>query len=122
MKKKTIAHVVITAALIIAAFFVGKNQGTTQTVIEKHNADLWYIDYCTCPNEIVVDWNTDGNELSMMLSDGVEIYATKSENIYTERKQYVSFDEIENVSKADGIITIYTKDGNVYEITEEKGE
>lgn len=118
--KKTIAYVVITAALIIATFFVGKNQG--QTIVEKHNADLWYIDYCTCPNEVVVDWNTDGNELSMTLSDGVEIYATKSENIYTERKQYVSFDEIENASKEGGIITIYTKDGNKYEVTEEKGE
>ena len=58
----------------------------------------------------------------MTLSDGVEIYATKSENIYTERKQYVSFDEIENASKEGGIITIYTKDGNKYEVTEEKGE
>ena len=57
-----------------------------------------------------------------MLSDGVEVYATKSESVYTERKQYVSFDEIANVSKADGIITIYTKDGNMYEVTEEKGE
>ena len=120
--KKTIAYIVITAALIVAAFFVGKNQGTTQTIVEKHNADLWYIDYSTCPNEVVVDWNTNGNELSMTLSDGVEIYATKSESVYTERKQYVSFDEIANVSKADGIITIYTKDGNVYEIAEEKGE
>ena len=120
MKKSTIAYITLTAALIVAAFFVGKNQG--QTVIEKHNADLWYIDYSTCPNEIIVDWNTNGNELSMMLSDGVEIYATKSETIYTKLKQYVSFDEIADVQKAEGIITIYTKDGNMYEIEEEKGE
>ena len=119
MKKSTIAYITLTAALIVAAFFVGKTQGTTQTIVEKHNSDLWYVDYCTCPNEVVVDWNTNGNELSMMLSDGVEIYATKSENVYTERKQYVSFDEIANVSKADGVITIYTKDGNMYEITED---
>lgn len=122
MKKKTIAYTLVTAALIIAAFFVGKSQGTTQTIVEKHNTDLWYVDYSTCPNEVVVDWNTNGNELSMMLSDGVEIYATKSESVYTERKQYVSFDEIADVEKGDGVITIYTKDGNMYEVTEEKGE
>ena len=115
--KKTIAYIVITAALIVAAFFVGKSQG--QTVVEKHNADLWYIDYSTCPNEVIVDWNTDGNELSMMLSDGVEIYATKSESVYTKRKQYVSFDEIKTVEKENGVITIYTKDGNMYEVTED---
>lgn len=55
----------------------------------------------------------------MMLSDGVEIYATKSESVYTERKQYVSFDEIKTVEKENGVITIYTKDGNMYEVTED---
>lgn len=119
MKKSTIAYITLTAALIVAAFFVGKSQGTTQTVVEKHNADLWYVDYSTCQNEVVVDWNTNGSELSMMLSDGVEIYATKSESVYTERKQYVSFDEIKTVEKENGVITIYTKNGNMYEVTED---
>ena len=53
----------------------------------------------------------------MSLSDGSEITAYKSESIYpAERKQYVSFDEIESANGNE----IITKDGNVYSIEENK--
>lgn len=97
--KKKIAYTVITAALIMGAFFVGKTTIKWQDAYNKDNAD------------VVVDWNTDGSELAMFLSDGTEIYAYKSENIYKpENRNLISFDEIEQVN-ANQIIT---KDGNVY--------
>lgn len=102
--KKKIAYTIITAALVVGAFLVGKTQAN------------WSKNYCKS-DLTVVDWNTDGSELAMFLSDGTEIYAYKSETIYpAEHKNYVAFDEIES---ADGN-EIVTKDGNVYTIKENK--
>ena len=96
--KKKIAYSITTTALVVSAFLIGKN-----------NAN-WSKNYCKS-NLTVVDWNTDGTELAMFLSDGSEIYAYKSETIYpAEHKNYVSFDEIDYI---DGN-QIITKDGNVY--------
>lgn len=64
----------------------------------------------------VVDWNTDGEELALMTSDGYEFYAYKSKNEYDFNKAYVALDDITDIEKAEGKIRIYTKDGNVYEI------
>lgn len=64
----------------------------------------------------VVDWNTDGEELALMTSDGYEFYAYKSKNEYDFNKAYVGLGDIVDVEKAEGKIRIYTKDGNVYEI------
>ena len=64
----------------------------------------------------VVDWNTNGEELALMTSDGYEFYAYKSKNEYEFNKAYVALDDIVDVEKAEGKIRIYTKDGNVYEI------
>lgn len=64
----------------------------------------------------VVDWNTDGEELALMTSDGYEFYAYKSKNEYEFNKAYVGLGDIVDVEKAEGKIRIYTKDGNVYEI------
>lgn len=103
--KKKIAYTVITVALVASAFLVGKSSTKWQDSYNKSTAD------------VVVDWNTDGSELAMFLSDGTEIYAYKSENIYpAERKQYVSFDEIESANGNE----IITKDGNVYSIKENR--
>lgn len=63
MKRKT-AYLITTAALILSAFLIGRN--TTN----------WADAYCNSSLEIT-DWNTDGHELSMVLSDGREIYAYK---------------------------------------------
>lgn len=64
----------------------------------------------------VVDWNTNGEELSLMTSDGYEFYAYKSKNEYDFNKTYVALDDITDVEKEEDKIRIYTKDGNVYEI------
>lgn len=66
----------------------------------------------------IVDWNVSSNEMAFMLSDGTELYATKTENIYTPKfKSFVAFDEIRDMSKADnGTITIVTTDGNSYTV------
>lgn len=64
----------------------------------------------------VVDWNTDGEELALMTSDGYEFYAYKSKNEYDFNKAYVALDDITDVEKEEGKIRIYTKDGSVYEI------
>lgn len=102
--KKKIAYIFTTAALVMGAFLVGKN-----------NAN-WADNYCKS-DLTITDWNTDGSELAMFLSDGTEIYAYKSENIYSpEHKNYIPLQDIESV---DGN-QIITKDGNVYTIEENK--
>lgn len=62
--KTKILYLIATATLAISAFLIGRN--TTN----------WADSYCNSSLEIT-DWNTDGNELSMVLSDGREIYAYK---------------------------------------------
>lgn len=64
----------------------------------------------------IVDWNTNGTELSLMTSDGYEFYAYKSADEYDFNKAYVGLDDITDVEKAEGKIRIYTKSGNVYEV------
>lgn len=88
-----------------------------KTVAESHNPDNWWKDYCESKTTIV-DWNVSSNEMAFMLSDGTELYATKTENIYTPKfKSFVAFDEIRDMSKADNeTITIVTTDGNSYTV------
>lgn len=64
----------------------------------------------------VVDWNTNGEELALMTSDGYEFYAYKSKNEYDFNKAYVALDDITDIEKEEGKILIYTKDGSIYEI------
>lgn len=64
----------------------------------------------------VVDWNTDGEELALMTSDGYEFYAYKSANEYAFNKAYVALDDITDVEKTEGKIRIYTKDGTIYQV------
>lgn len=92
---------------------------TTET--ETNNRKLDYSaeqDYSYADSFIadVVDWNTNGEELSLMTSDGYEFYAYKSANEYAFNKAYVGLDDITDVEKAEGKIRIYTKSGNVYEV------
>lgn len=102
--KKKIVYTIITVALVVSAFLVGRN-----------NAN-WSDNYCKS-DLTITDWNTDGSELAMFLSDGTEIYAYKSETIYpAEHKNYVAFDEIESANGNE----IITKDGNVYTIEENR--
>lgn len=102
--KKKITYTIIIAALVVSAFLIGRN-----------NAN-WADNYCKS-DLTITDWNTDGSELAMFLSDGTEIYAYKSETIYpAEHKNYVGFDEIESANGNE----IITKDGNVYSIKENR--
>lgn len=64
----------------------------------------------------IVDWNTDGEELALMTSDGYEFYAYKSANEYEFNKAYVALDDIVDVEKTEGKIRIYTKDGTIYQV------
>ena len=102
--KKKITYTIITAALVVSAFLIGRNNTN------------WADNYCKS-DLTITDWNTDGSELAMFLSDGTEIYAYKSESIYpAEHKNYVAFDEIESANGNE----IITKDGNVYTIKENR--
>lgn len=47
----------------------------------RYQQNNWSLPYMYSDLEIT-DWNTDGREIAFMLSDGTELYATKSENIY----------------------------------------
>ena len=92
---------------------------TTET--ETNNRKLDYSaeqDYSYADSFIadVVDWNTNGEELALMTSDGYEFYAYKSANEYEFNKAYVGLDDIVDVEKTEGKIRIYIKDGSVYEI------
>ena len=92
---------------------------TTET--ETNNRKLDYSaeqDYSYADSFVVdiVDWNTNGTELSLMTSDGYEFYAYKSADEYDFNKAYVGLDDITDVEKAEGKTRIYTKSGNVYEV------
>lgn len=47
----------------------------------RYQQNDWSLPYMYSSLEIT-DWNTNGSEIAFMLSDGTELYATKSENIY----------------------------------------
>ena len=64
----------------------------------------------------ITDWNTDGEELALMTSDGYEFYAYKSADEYEFNKAYVALDNITDVEKTEGKIRIYTKDGAIYQV------
>lgn len=124
MKKKMEIIILAVACIIIGmgCEYVMMSHLTNQsakanekTVAESHNPDNWWKNYCESKTTIV-DWNVSSKEMAFMLSDGTELYATKTENIYTPKfKSFVAFDEIRDMSKADnGIITIVTTDGNTY--------
>ena len=94
-------------------------QGTTEITSETQKLDYSQEqDYSYADSFIsdVVDWNTDGEELALMTSDGYEFYAYKSANEYDFNKAYVALDDITDVEKIEGKIRIYTKDGAIYQV------
>ena len=125
---KKLAITLLTATTIFSGIAainttVSRQNSTTEitTKTETHNGKLDYSaeqDYSYADSFIadVVDWNTNGEELALMTSDGYEFYAYKSANEYEFNKAYVGLDDIVDVEKTEGKIRIYTKDGNVYEI------
>ena len=85
----------------------------TQKLDYSQEQDYSYADAFVCD---IVDWNTNGTELSLMTSDGYEFYAYKSADEYDFHKAYVGLDDITDVEKAEGKIRIYTKDGTIYQV------
>lgn len=119
-KKSAIA--LLTATTIFSGIAaINTTVSQQNSVSEIHNAKLDYSaeqDYSYADAFVadIVDWNTNGEELSLMTSDGYEFYAYKSQNEYDFNKAYVALDDITDVEKAEGKIQIYTKSGNVYEV------
>lgn len=112
--KKKIAYLTITAVIGVTAFFIGKNftvqpaQPETKTpetiqtapeliemTVESGGLFLEYTDgnnfysYWIPAGLIntahIVDWNTDGEELSVMTENDCEWYAYKSADVYQNR-------------------------------------
>lgn len=99
MKKKIIATLFI-AIIATSAFLMG--HATTAT--EKTMIAV----------EDVTDWNTDGKEISLMLSDDTEVYAYKSRDVYGEKRAYIPCKDINSWKVTDEELTIITSDGNEY--------
>ena len=99
MKKKIIATL-FTAIIAASAFLMG--HATTAT--EKTMIAV----------EDVTDWNTDGKELSLMLSDDTEVYAYKSRDEYGEKRAYIPCKDVNSWKITETGLTIITEDGNEY--------
>lgn len=100
MKKKIIATLFI-ATIATSAFLMGH---ATTTATEKTMIAV----------DDVTDWNTDGKELSLSLSDGSEVYAYKSTDEYGERRAYIPCKDVNSWKVTDEGLTIITSDGNEY--------
>lgn len=99
MKKKIIATL-FTVTLATSAFLMGHATTTEKTMIAVEN---------------ITDWNTDGEEISLSMSDGTEVYAYKSKSVYKpERQRYIPLDNIVSVKDTETGFTIYTSDGNEF--------
>lgn len=121
---KKLVITLLTATTIfsgIAAINTTVSRQNSATEITSETQKLDYSqeqDYSYADSFIadVVDWNTNGEELALMTSDGYEFYAYKSANEYEFNKAYVALDDIVDVEKTEGKIRIYTKDGTLYQV------
>ena len=100
MKKKIICTL-FTAIIATSAFLMGH---ATTTVTEK----------TMIAAENITDWNTNGEEISLMLSDGSEVYAYKSSNEYGEKRAYIPCKDVNSWKITETGLTIITEDGNEY--------
>ena len=97
MKKSKKLHIAAITAVSIGCFFIGRAtvhyenitepkqtvqaiQTETKTTLDLNDPKDFEL-ACDFVGKIV-DFNTDGKELSLMTSDGYELYAYKSQNIY----------------------------------------
>lgn len=104
MKKYKSLHIITIAALSLGCFFSGRATANYEEVIKttemtKPQAEENPLEQNFTLNlnynedfelacdfvEKIVDFNTNGEELSLMTSDGYELYAYKSQNIYRNR-------------------------------------
>ena len=99
MKKKIITTL-FTAIIATSAFIAGH----ATTASEKTMIAV----------EDVTDWNTDGKEISLSLSDGTEVYAYKSSDVYREKRAYIPCKDVNSWKVTDEELHIITEDGNEY--------
>lgn len=121
MFKKLVITLLTATTIFSGIAAINTTVSRQNSATETRNGKLDYSaeqDYSYADSFIadVVDWNTNGEELALMTSDGYEFYAYKSANEYEFNKAYVGLDDITDVEKEEGKIRIYTKDGSVYEI------
>lgn len=121
MFKKLVITLLTATTIFSGIAAINTTVSRQNSATETNNRKLDYSaehDYSYADSFIadVVDWNTNGEELALMTSDGYEFYAYKSANEYEFNKAYVGLDDITDVEKEEGKIRIYTKDGSVYEI------
>ena len=121
MFKKLVITLLTATTIFSGIAAINTTVSRQNSATETNNRKLDYSaeqDYSYADSFIsdVVDWNTNGEELSLMTSDGYEFYAYKSADEYDFNKAYVGLDDITDVEKEEGKIRIYTKDGSVYEI------
>ena len=121
MFKKLVITLLTATTIFSGIAAINTTVSRQNSATETRNGKLDYSaeqDYSYADSFVVdiVDWNTNGTELSLMTSDGYEFYAYKSADEYDFNKAYVGLDDITDVEKAEGKIRIYTKSGNVYEV------
>ena len=96
MKKSKKLHIAAIAAVSIGCFFIGRATVHYENITEpKQTVQATQTETKTEPNlndpkdfELacdfvgkIVDWNTNEEELSIMTSDGYELYAYKSQHL-----------------------------------------
>lgn len=121
MFKKLVITLLTATTIFSGIAAINTTVSRQNSATETRNGKLDYSaeqDYSYADSFIadVVDWNTDGEELALMTSDGYEFYAYKSADEYEFNKAYVALDDITDVEKAEGKIRIYTKNGVIYQV------
>lgn len=121
MFKKLVITLLTATTIFSGIAAINTTVSRQNSATETRNGKLDYSaeqDYSYADSFIadVVDWNTNGEELALMTSDGYEFYAYKSANEYEFNKAYVALDDIVDVEKTEGKIRIYTKDGTIYQV------
>lgn len=121
MFKKLVITLLTATTIFSGIAAINTTVSRQNSATETRNGKLDYSaeqDYSYADSFIadVVDWNTNGEELALMTSDGYEFYAYKSANEYEFNKAYVGLDDITDVEKEKGKIRIYTKDGTIYQV------
>ena len=70
--KRKIMYLFLMVIVAVGCFYIGR--------LSFNPADAGYISTAD-----IIDWNTNGEEISITTKDGLEWYAYKSADIYTRR-------------------------------------
>lgn len=110
MFKKIIATILGTAAITAIGIF-RLIEISTPTAIPE-NIPENYINL-----DSIVDWNTDGEEISITLENDVEVYAYKSKSVYDDNdNHFASVAEIVGYEATETGILLKFSDGTGYYI------